>query len=229
MNNVEKVTVKLPLAWHKDLLNEFNKPYFIRLLSCLEIENNQHKIYPRNTDIFKAFELTPYSEVKVVVIGQDPYHGLDQANGLAFSVNTGIKLPPSLKNIFKELKRDLNIETPKHGNLEKWATQGVLLINSTLTVRAGTPNSHQQLGWNKFTDSVIQLLSAKKNGIVFLLWGKFAQEKEKLINHINHHILISSHPSPFSAHRGFIGSNHFSKTNLILKSNNISPINWDIS
>jgi len=229
MNNVEKVTIKLPLAWHKDLLNEFNKPYFTRLLRCLKIENNQHKIYPRNTDIFKAFELTPYTEVKVVVIGQDPYHGLDQANGLAFSVNTGIKLPPSLKNIFKELKRDLNIETPKHGNLEKWATQGVLLINSTLTVRAGTPNSHQQLGWNKFTDFVIQLLSAKKNGIVFLLWGKFAQEKEKLINHKNHHILISSHPSPFSAHRGFIGSNHFSKTNLILKSNNNLPINWDIS
>jgi len=229
MNNVEKVTVKLPLSWHKDLLNEFNKPYFIRLLSCLKIENNQYKVYPRNTDIFKAFELTPYSEVKVVVIGQDPYHGLDQANGLAFSVDTGIKLPPSLKNIFKELKRDLNIETPKHGNLEKWATQGVLLINSTLTVRAGTPNSHQQLGWNKFTDSVIKLLSAKKNGIVFLLWGKLAQEKAKLINHKNHHILISSHPSPFSAHRGFIGSNHFSKTNLILKSNNISPINWDIS
>jgi len=229
MNSVEKLVGSFPLSWPNDIIKEFEKPYFSRLIELLSTEKKNHAIYPNKKDIFNAFKLTPYSKVKVVIIGQDPYHGPGQANGLAFSVNKGISQPPSLKNIFKELTRDLNIVKPTHGNLKNWATQGVLLINSTLTVRAGNPNSHQHFGWSCFTDAIIQYLSKKRTGIVFLLWGNFAIRKKEIIDETKHHILTSPHPSPFSAHRGFIGSNHFSETNLILKRNQLSPINWEIS
>lgn len=229
MNTVEKAFKSLNSNWSKILEEELQKPYFTKIIELLSIENNTNKIYPKQDDIFKCLELTPFSKVKVVIIGQDPYHGPGQANGLAFSVNKGISIPPSLKNIYKELKRDLKIEFPSHGNLEKWANQGVLLINSTLTVRAGSPNSHEHFGWSYFTDAIIKIVSNKKSGIVFLLWGNFAQKKQHLIDNSKHYVLTTSHPSPLSAHRGFLGSNHFSETNRILKQQNINPIDWNIS
>ena len=225
---VEKIIPDLPYSWKKHLSIEIKKDYFIRLKQLLYHEKQKHIIFPETLDIFKSLYLTPFNKVKVVIIGQDPYHGQKQANGLAFSVNKGQALPPSLKNIFNELKRDLKIEMPLQGNLDKWAVQGVLLLNSTLTVRSGEPNSHKHLGWGQFTNSIIQLISETRSGIVFLLWGEFAQKKLKMIDKNKHHVLLTSHPSPFSAHKGFIGSNHFSETNFILRSNNQIPIDWNI-
>ena len=185
-------------------------------------------MYPPGAQIFSAFDHTPVDKVKVVIIGQDPYHGPGQANGLCFSVSPGIKKPPSLENIFKELQTDLGIPIPETGNLEKWAMQGVLLLNASLTVRANSPNSHQDFGWHTFTDEVIRQLNQHKKGLVFLLWGKFAQGKEALIDTQKHFILKAAHPSPFSAYNGFMGCKHFSKTNEILRSQGLQEIDWRV-
>ncbi len=189
---------------------------------------SKYVVFPPGKDIFSAFNHTPFDNVKVVIIGQDPYHGEGQAHGLCFSVPDGIRKPPSLVNIFKEIKDDLGYEIPESGNLEKWASQGVLLINATLTVRANTAGSHQKRGWEQFTDAVIKKLSSEKSGLVFLLWGNFAIAKSELIDPIKHHILTSVHPSPFSVYRGFFGCKHFSKTNDILKSIGKNEIDWRI-
>ena len=215
-------------SWKNVLQNEFDSEYFATLKSKLVEEKKQYVVYPPGQQIFAAFDYTPFDAVKVVILGQDPYHGAGQANGLCFSVATGIKKPPSLENIFKEINSDLGIPIPEIGNLEKWAKQGVLLLNASLTVRANTPNAHQEFGWQKFTDAVIRNLSEQKTGIVFLLWGKFAQGKESLIDTSKHHILKAAHPSPFSAYSGFMGCKHFSKTNEILTSMGKSPIDWSV-
>jgi uracil-DNA glycosylase len=192
-------------------------------------EQNTFTIYPPNKNIFNAFNSTPFKDVKVVIIGQDPYHGIGQAHGLSFSVQDGIKFPPSLENIFKELKTDLNISTPKNGNLTNWAKQGVLLLNASLTVREGDPNSHQNIGWQKFTDAAIQQLSEQREGIIFLLWGGFAKKKGAKIDQKKHHILTTGHPSPLSANRGYwFGNKHFSKTNELLVAMGKTPIDWHI-
>jgi len=215
-------------SWYNILTQEFEKSYFISLKKFLVEEKTTHIIYPPGSQIFHAFNKTPFDKVKVVVIGQDPYHGEGQAHGLCFSVPKGIAQPPSLKNIFKELHRDNGMEIPKTGNLESWAEQGVLLINATLTVRAHQAGSHQKKGWETFTDKVIEILSEEKEGLIFLLWGAFAQAKSNLIDEKKHYILKSVHPSPLSAHRGFIGCGHFSKTNEILHFNGKEEIDWAI-
>lgn len=214
--------------WKRILEVEFKTDYFKKLKNFLLKEYQEHLIYPPKDQILFALNQTPVQEVKVVIIGQDPYHGEEQAHGLAFSVNEGIALPPSLKNIFKELKSDLDIPLPKNGNLTKWAKQGVLLLNTALTVRKGAAGSHQNQGWEKFTDSIIQTISKNKSNVVFLLWGKKAQEKEKLINHQKHAVLKAAHPSPFSAYNGFFGCKHFSKTNKLLMASNQTPIDWSL-
>lgn len=213
--------------WTHELRGEFQKDYFKKLIQFLVDEKKKDTIYPTNENVFAAFNHTPFSKVKVVIIGQDPYHGANQANGLSFSVSKGVRNPPSLKNIFKELKTDLAIEIPTHGDLTKWADQGVLLLNATLTVRADQAGSHQNKGWETFTDSVINILSEKREGIIFLLWGKFAQGKEILINSHKHSILKAAHPSPL-ARGAFFGCKHFSKTNDFLIKSGKSPINWNI-
>jgi uracil-DNA glycosylase len=213
-------------TWYEALQTEFAKDYFLELKKVLQQEKQSYSIYPPGNRIFSAFNLCPLTAVKVVILGQDPYHGRGQAHGLSFSVPDGIKPPPSLQNIFKELNADLNIPIPRTGNLEKWAAQGVLLINATLTVRAGDAGSHQGLGWETFTDRVIQLISDLRAGVVFLLWGKFAQAKVHLIDQSKHFVLTAPHPSPFSANRGFFGCQHFSKTNQILKENGLGEIDW---
>lgn len=217
-------------SWLRVLSDELEKPYFKELKSFLL--NEQQKgfiVFPKNEDIFNAFNYTPFDQVKVVIIGQDPYHGQGQAHGLSFSVQKGIKPPPSLKNIYKELANDIqDFQIPNHGDLTSWAKQGVLLLNATLTVNAHEPGSHQKRGWEKFTDHVISEISGKKTGVIFLLWGKFAQQKEDLIDTTKHHVLKAAHPSPFSAYNGFLGSKPFSKTNDILKKQGLSPINWKI-
>lgn len=218
--------VKIEPSWLAVLSEEFEKPYFQDLRSFLVKEKREQVIFPKGNEIFNAFNFTPFDKVKVVIIGQDPYHGDHQANGLAFSVKKGIRIPPSLKNIFKELNNDIGKEVPGHGDLSHWAEQGVLLLNATLTVRKKTPGSHQGKGWETFTDSCIKLLSEKKEGIVFLLWGSFAQNKSTLIDENKHYILKAAHPSPFSAHRGFLGCKHFSKTNKLLKQQNKDQISW---
>ena len=215
-------------SWKKFLKNEFKKAYFLNLNALLEEEYKMHKVYPPINDIFKALNSTTLENLKVVILGQDPYHGFNQANGLSFSVNNGVSLPPSLKNIFKELHSDLKIPLPSSGNLQKWAEQGVLLLNTTLTVRESSPGSHVIMGWEEFTDAIIKLISKKREDIVFLLWGKAAEKKTQFINTKKHHLLISSHPSPFSANKGFIGSKHFSKTNAILLQKDRIPIDWRI-
>jgi uracil-DNA glycosylase len=215
-------------SWQSRLQKEFKKPYFLDLTNFLESEKVTYTIFPKEQDVFKAFELTPFDSVKVVIIGQDPYHGLNQAHGLSFSVNKGIKVPPSLQNIFKELQTDSNNPIPAHGNLIKWAQQGVLLLNATLTVRAGLPGSHQKKGWETFTDAVIELISDEKEHVVFLLWGNYAKTKAPLINAGKHLILEAAHPSPL-ARGAFFGSKHFSKTNSYLISNHITPINWNLN
>ncbi len=216
-------------SWKDALQSEFKSAYFENLKSFLvEEKKSGLVIYPPGQQIFAAFNNTPLPEVKVVIIGQDPYHGQGQANGLCFSVSDGIKPPPSLVNIFKELRSDLGIPIPKTGNLSTWAKQGVLLLNATLTVRANQPGSHQNHGWELFTDAAIKKLSAEKKGLVFLLWGKFAQAKEVLIDTSKHFVLKAAHPSPFSAHTGFLGCRHFSKTNELLKKRGLDTIDWNI-
>jgi uracil-DNA glycosylase len=215
-------------SWFNILRDEFEKEYFSNLRNFLIEEKKNHQIYPPGNQIFAAFDYTPFDNVKVVILGQDPYHGYNQANGLCFSVNQGIKHPPSLVNIFKEIENDLKIPYPKSGDLTAWAKQGVLLLNATLTVRANQAGSHQKKGWEQFTDAVIQNLSNEKEKVVFLLWGNFAISKTALINHQRHLILKSVHPSPLSAHRGFFGSKHFSQTNNFLIQNGLHPIDWKI-
>jgi uracil-DNA glycosylase len=213
-------------SWLERLSEEFKSSYFIDLKNFLVEEKKKYKIYPPGSEIFAAFNYTPFDNVKVVILGQDPYHGPGQANGLCFSVKTGIPQPPSLRNIFKELKNDLGIDIPQNGNLEKWAQQGVLLLNATLTVRASQAGSHQNRGWERFTDKAIFTLSEFKEHLVFILWGKYAQNKELLIDASKHLLIKSPHPSPFSADRGFFGSRPFSRTNEYLLSHGIEKIDW---
>ena len=215
-------------SWKAVLSDEFNKDYFVKLKQFLLEEKKQYCIYPKGAAIFNAFNFTPFGKIKVVILGQDPYHGNGQAHGLSFSVPNGVRKPPSLKNIFKELAEDLQIPIVETGNLSSWAKQGVLLLNATLTVRAKQAGSHQKKGWEEFTDAVIQKISTEKEGVIFLLWGRFAQNKAKLIDKQKHHILTSPHPSPFSAYSGFFGCKHFSKTNVILKEKGLSKIDWAI-
>jgi uracil-DNA glycosylase len=222
------INLQIEESWEAALSDEFNKDYFLKLKQFLLNEKKRHSICPNGEDTFNAFNYTPFAKVKVVILGQDPYHGNGQAHGLSFSVPKGIKPPPSLKNIFKELHADLNFEIPNYGDLTPWAGQGVLLLNATLTVRAKQAASHQKKGWEKFTNRVIKEISDEKKGIVFLLWGKFAQDKEVLIDSTKHHILTAPHPSPFSAHSGFFGCKHFSKTNYLLLQQNQDPITWQI-
>jgi uracil-DNA glycosylase len=221
--------VKIEASWKSVLQEEFDKPYFIELVRLIKTELKEGKqIYPPGTLIFNAFDKTPFDQLKVVILGQDPYHGEGQAHGLSFSVPEGIPKPPSLVNIFKEIKDDLGIEPPQHGNLESWAQQGVFLLNAILTVRKSEPASHSRSGWAYFTDAVIQKISEHKSGVVFLLWGKFACQKKALIDTNKHHVLESAHPSPLSA-RNFFGCKHFSKTNQILQQQGLEEINWKIS
>jgi uracil-DNA glycosylase len=211
--------------WKEVLFEEFNQQYFQDLKQFLTEEKQQNVVYPPGPLIFNAFNQTPFEEVKVVILGQDPYHGPGQANGLCFSVSNGIKHPPSLVNIFKEMQKDLNVPYPKTGDLSGWARQGVLLLNTTLTVRAHSPASHQGQGWEFFTDAVIRALSEHREGIVFILWGRHAQNKKPLIDMTKHHVLEAAHPSPYSAN-GFFGCRHFSKTNYLLLNQGTMPINW---
>jgi uracil-DNA glycosylase len=213
-------------SWGSILNKEFEKPYFEKLNDFVDSEFNEKKCFPPKKDIFNAFKQCPYPNLKVVIIGQDPYHGESQANGLCFSVNDQIKFPPSLRNIFKEIQNDLSIDFPESGNLERWAKQGVLLLNTVLTVEESKPGSHIGKGWEVFTDAVIKQVSKCKENIVFLLWGAYAISKSDLIDGNKHKILTSTHPSPFSAYKGFLGCEHFSKTNLYLQENGIKPINW---
>lgn len=228
MNTIEKsVNPSIHESWKNVLLNEFSSSYFTGLKKFLQEEKKKYRIYPPGNLIFSAFNLTPFDQVKVVIIGQDPYHGEGQANGLCFSVSPGVPPPPSLKNIFKELNSDLGIPVSTSGNLEPWAKQGVLLLNATMTVRANSPGSHQKKGWETFTDAVIKAISDKKKGIVFLLWGNFAQTKEALIDQNKHFILKAAHPSPL-ARGAYFGCRHFSKANKILIHAGKQPINWDL-
>jgi uracil-DNA glycosylase len=221
--------VKIETSWKQVLQEEFCKPYFQEIVEFLRIEKMQGKIiYPPGPLIFNAFNTTPFGKVKVVLLGQDPYHGAGQAHGLCFSVQEGIPLPPSLQNIFKELREDIGIRIPKTGNLTPWAQQGVFLLNASLTVRAGDPMSHSRIGWATFTDAVIKIISAQKTNVVFLLWGKFAQDKQGLIDASKHHILKAAHPSPLSASSGFFGCRHFSKTNNFLTKDGLDPIDWSL-
>jgi len=222
------LSLKIHSSWAVKLRNEFNSPYFKSLVFFLKEEFNKKNIYPRKENIFEAFNQTHFENVKVVIIGQDPYHGINQAHGLSFSVKEGTSCPPSLRNIFQELNSDLNIETPDSGNLLKWAKEGVLLLNSILTVKEKEPGSHQKIGWEKFTNSAIRVLSEERENIVFILWGRHSQTKEPIIDSKKHYIIKSSHPSPFSAHKGFFGSKPFSKCNSYLQSSGISPVNWSV-
>ncbi|MBE6342048.1 MAG: uracil-DNA glycosylase [Lentimicrobiaceae bacterium] len=214
--------------WYEVLKNEFEQAYFIEIKNFLIEEKRRHIVFPPSPLIFNAFNLTPFDNVKVVILGQDPYHNDGQAHGLAFSVPDGIQKPPSLQNIFKELNQDLNIPIPMNGNLEKWAKEGVLLLNASLTVRAHEAASHAKIGWQRFTDAAIKALSDKKQNLVFILWGNYAIAKENLIDHNKHLILKTVHPSPLSASRGFFGCHHFSKTNEYLINHNIKPIDWSL-
>ena len=216
--------------WTALLKSEFEKPYFKKLQKFIADEQKMFTIYPQHEDVFRAFELTSYADTRVVILGQDPYHGVNQANGLCFSVQSDVAIPPSLKNIFKELQSDLNFKIDKeilsHGNLEQWARQGVLMLNTTLTVRAGEAGSHQGRGWESFTDEVIRIVNNKSHPVVFVLWGALARKKGLLINADKHHIIESAHPSPLSAHKGFIGSRPFTKINEALVIFGLSPIDW---
>ena len=216
-------------SWKHVLKNEFEKTYFQHIVTFLKAEKATGKIiFPPGPLIFNAFKQTPFDQVKVVILGQDPYHNKNQAHGLSFSVPDGISKPPSLLNILKELRNDLGIEMPVNGNLQKWANQGVLLLNASLTVRENEPGCHSQIGWLQFTDQVIKKISDEKEGVVFLLWGKFAQQKQSLIDETKHFVLKAAHPSPLSAHNGFFGCKHFSKTNELLMKQHKNPIDWKI-
>ena len=225
------MNVNIDPSWKLALETEFKKDYFSELVEFLKTEKASGQvIFPPGSLIFNAFNLTPLEQVKVVIIGQDPYHGPNQAHGLSFSVQQGIALPPSLLNIFKEIEQDLGVKMSRvNGDLSRWANQGVLLLNATLTVRANQPNSHSGIGWQRFTDAVIQQINEKKNNIVFILWGNFAKEKGNHIDENKHLVLRSPHPSPFSADKGFFGSKHFSKTNEYLSIHGIEPIDWLIN
>jgi uracil-DNA glycosylase len=225
---INLISLPIEKTWKQLLTNEFNSSYFQDLCKFLQLEWDSHLIFPPASCIFEALNLTPFDEVKVVILGQDPYHGPGQAHGLCFSINDGVRKPPSLLNIFKELDRDLGIKKPLNGNLRNWAGQGVLLLNATLTVRANSPGSHQKKGWERFTDKIIKTLSEKRSGIVFLLWGNFAQAKQHLIDSSKHYVLTAAHPSPLSASRGFLGCGHFSKTNEILRSTGMQEIDWNL-
>ncbi len=213
-------------SWNEILEDEFAKGYFMNLLEFVDAEYEKYTVYPPKELIFAAFEITHFDDVKVVILGQDPYHGPNQADGLCFSVMEGVKKPPSLVNVFKELNDDLGVPIPKSGNLMRWAEQGVLMLNSTLTVREGEPGKHQNRGWEKFTDAVIQKLSDHKDNLVFILWGSYAQKKGRIIDASRHRVLKAVHPSPRSVYRGFYGSKPFSKTNKFLKSIGEKPIEW---
>lgn len=218
--------VKIHDSWKKKLAEEFEKPYFKELTDFVRDQYKTKKIYPPPGDIFRAFEWCPFEQVKVVILGQDPYHGKGQANGLCFSVHNGVQNPPSLQNIFKELQADVGGELRTDGNLEDWAKQGVLLLNATLTVEASKAGSHQKMGWEIFTDAVIKVLSEEKTNLVFILWGRYAQEKGAVIDEKRHLVLRATHPSPFSAYSGFFGSKPFSKTNEYLEWNGKEPVKW---
>lgn len=220
------VTPAIEESWKAVLHEEFNKPYFLHLKEFLVEERKKHIVYPPGKQIFSAFNHTPFDKVEVVILGQDPYHGAGQAHGLCFSVADGVAMPPSLVNIFKEIQNEYGYPVPSSGNLERWANQGVLLLNAILTVRANQAGSHQGKGWEQFTNNVIQHISAQKSGVVFLLWGKYAQAKEQLIDGTKHHILKAAHPSPFSAYSGFFGCNHFSKANAFLAAQGKKEIDW---
>lgn len=222
--------VKIESSWKAVLKDEFTKAYFLEIVTHLKMERSGGKIiYPPGPLIFNAFSQTPFHRVSVVILGQDPYHNPGQAHGLSFSVPNGIKPPPSLVNIYKEIEQDTGIAMPvQYGNLTHWAEQGVLLLNAVLTVRANEPGSHQKIGWMTFTDMVIRKISEEKAGVVFLLWGKFAQEKQVLIDETKHLVLKAAHPSPFSAHNGFLGCRHFSKTNSYLVQSGKKPIDWKL-
>lgn len=215
-------------SWQTILIDEFEKEYYQKLRNFLKKEYTTQKIHPDMYHIYEALELTPYEKVKVVILGQDPYHGVNQAHGLSFSVQPGVKIPPSLNNIYKELQSDLGISPVKHGNLVSWAKQGVLLLNTVLTVREGQAYSHRGKGWEILTDKIIEKLNEREKPIVFILWGKPAQEKMKMIDKSRHIILTSAHPSPLSAHRGFLGSKPFSKTNDALMALGETPIDWQL-
>jgi uracil-DNA glycosylase len=218
--------VKIADSWKKRLENEFKSPYFDTLTEFVKSEYTHHTVYPPGKEIFRAFDCCGFENVRVVIIGQDPYHGPGQANGLCFSVRPEVKMPPSLVNIFKEIREDLGKPFPPNGDLERWAVQGVLLLNATLTVRASTAGSHQNKGWETFTDAAIKKLSDERENIVFMLWGAYAQKKGELIDKNKHFVLQSAHPSPFSADRGFFGNKHFSKANAYLKSKGLKEIDW---
>jgi uracil-DNA glycosylase len=218
--------VNIEPSWAEKLTGEFEKPYFAELVNFVKSEYAHHKVFPPGKLIFNAFEHCPFNEVKVVILGQDPYHGPGQAHGLCFSVPDGVAFPPSLQNIFKEIKDDLGTPIPKSGNLERWANQGVFLLNATLTVEAHQAGSHQNKGWETFTDKVIRLLAEQRDNLVFMLWGTYAQQKGKFIDPNRHLVLQSVHPSPLSAHRGFFGNHHFSKANEYLTQSGKTPVNW---
>jgi uracil-DNA glycosylase len=225
---MEKLNPQIEESWKEVLNEEFNSDYFRILKQFLVAEKQKYSVYPPGSKIFAAFENTPFDMVKVVILGQDPYHGPGQAHGLCFSVPEGMPKPPSLQNIFKEINIDLGIPVPASGNLEKWAKQGVLLLNATLTVRANQAGSHQGKGWERFTDQVIKAISDRKDGVVFLLWGNYAQAKEAIIDTTKHHALKAPHPSPLSASRGFFCCRHFSKTNILLTNAGKQAIDWSL-
>ncbi len=218
--------VRIEPTWRAQLAPEFEKPYFVQLAEFVRQEYRTRQIFPPAKLIFNAFDLCPFDRVKVVIIGQDPYHGIGQAHGLSFSVNEGVEIPPSLRNIYKEISSDLGIEPLQHGNIERWARQGVLLLNATLTVRANIAGSHQKHGWEQFTDTAIRTLAAQREHIVFMLWGNYAQQKAQFIDPAKHLILRSVHPSPLSASRGWFGCKHFSQANNYLIQNGLEPIDW---
>lgn len=218
--------VKIAPSWKDRLAEEFEKPYFRTLADFVRAEYRSATVFPPGGEIFSAFDHCPFEALKVVIIGQDPYHGPGQANGLCFSVRDGVRMPPSLVNIFKEISKDLGKPMPASGNLERWAAQGVLLLNATLTVRASSPGSHQNRGWETFTDAVIRKISMEKENVVFLLWGAYAQKKGEIIDRNRHYVLMAAHPSPFSADRGFFGCRHFSKTNEFLRAKGLGEIDW---
>lgn len=218
--------VNIEPSWQQQLQAEFEKPYFAKLVNFVKHEYQHQQVYPPGKLIFNAFNHCTFAETKVVIIGQDPYHGAGQANGLCFSVADGVRKPPSLQNIFKEVASDLGVPVPESGNLERWARQGVLLLNATLTVRSHTPGSHQQKGWEVFTDAVIKAIATQKKQVVFMLWGAYAQKKGAIIDATRHLVLASAHPSPFAAHRGFFGNKHFSKCNAYLQEHGKQPIDW---
>jgi uracil-DNA glycosylase len=220
------MTVKIEESWGRVLSPEFEKDYFRELTDFVKSEYATHTIYPKGKDIFRAFDACPFNDVKVVILGQDPYHGPGQANGLCFSVHEGVTFPPSLVNIFKEIRNDLGKEIPPNGSLERWARQGVLLLNATLTVRAHQAGSHQNKGWETFTDAVVKALASQKKGLVYMLWGSYAQKKAAIVSANENLVLKSPHPSPLSAHRGFFGCGHFSQANRYLEEKGLGQIEW---